>query len=63
MQKPPETDRSGENQQSEDLVTPEGTRLLLARFFLGDLLVMRLDAGADQDESLPRNFSMRHASV
>jgi len=47
MQQPPEADRGGENHQSEDLVTPERVPLPLARLLLGDLLVIRLDAGFD----------------
>ena len=36
MQQPPEADRAGENQQSEDLVAPEGAHLPLAPLFLSN---------------------------
>ena len=45
MKQPPQADPTGQNHQPEDLVAPERPRLPLARLSLGDLLLIRLDAG------------------
>lgn len=44
MPEPPKANCRGHNQQAEQLVAPEDTRLLRARGLLGLLLFIRLDA-------------------
>ena len=44
MEKPPDKNCRGNDEQSERLVTPERTPLHLAPFVFGYLLIVRLDA-------------------
>ena len=48
MEEPPEADGGGNQDESDGLVAAEGIALGRAPLLLGDLLVMRLDAGFDQ---------------
>jgi len=54
MQQPPQANCRRNDQQSEHLVAPEHTRLLIARGLLGLLLVVRLDACLDHSGSRNR---------
>jgi hypothetical protein len=52
VKQPPRENHASNNQQSENLVAPEGPPLLLAPRCFRCLLEMRLDAGFDHDAAL-----------
>jgi hypothetical protein len=63
MKKPPHKSRHRDHHQPKRLVALEEPRLLFAPFLLGNLLLMRPDAGFNHGEILSGNALTSLASV
>jgi hypothetical protein len=53
MPDPPGADHHRQNQQSQNLITPEDAPLRFAPFLLGDLLLVRLDEASSHSLDSP----------
>jgi hypothetical protein len=60
VQEPPQADHARENHQPKKLIPPKCAGLPLARLALGDLLLIRLDAGFNHVKPLCKSATHKY---